>query len=251
MNRPSLRIGFVALLLGVASGAGSAPPARADTGDLAHQIIGVWGVATRAGRPVDPDCKKSTFEYKEGGAFVVHNLEAGKTIEGKYMIVGDKVVMASPGGKTEDAAFRVENGVIHTFDEDGKTEITLSPCPAAVTADDIAKQIVGTWGGESEGAVDNDPLCEKSSYEFKDNGVVVVLNKKSKETFVGKYMIVDYMLIIAGPRKGEVQVSKMHITKVENGVIKGLNETFMKPLDLAMPNVETGKPFTMTRCPPG
>ena len=127
MKRRSLNAQLVAVLLG-ASCAGIGPLAAAD--DPAHQIIGVWGMATNDNAAADPFCKRRAFEFKEGSVFVYHDKEAGKINEGTYAIAGDKLVLTGDKHKTETSLFHIDGGVIHLASEDGKHSATLSRCPA-------------------------------------------------------------------------------------------------------------------------
>ena len=129
MKRRPLNTQLVAVLLGVASCAGIGQRAAA-ADDPAHQIIGVWGMATNDNAAADPFCKRRAFEFKGGNVFVYHDKEAGTTKEGKYAIAGDKLVLTGDKHRTETSLLHFEGGIIRLASEDGKHSATLSRCPS-------------------------------------------------------------------------------------------------------------------------
>jgi len=104
---------------------------------------------------------------------------------------------------------------------------------ADANANDIARQIVGTWGPASGDAV-TDPLCKKVFYDFRGNGVVILTNKELGREIEGKYTVAGNKLTMTFAQ----HAARVVPITIERGVIHSLNPA-------------TRQPVTLTRCPSG
>lgn len=68
---------------------------------------------------------------------------------------------------------------------------------------DVKQRFIGVWGIES-GDPDADPTCKRHSFEYKEDGTLILSHKQLGPPAVGSYLIRDSKLIVTIPGEGSL-----------------------------------------------